>query len=68
MVPPGGVTPYIPMIGMFDVFFKGCNGELVFSFRGCSSKIYLKKNNAGICKGINTLSYHPVYWYFWVNF
>ena len=43
----GGGTPYIGVIGIIVVFFRGCG--LRFSiFRGSSGKIYLKIKT-GIC-------------------
>ena len=42
-----GGTPYIQMIGMIVVFFRGCNQRFGV-FRGCSSKI-LQKDKTGIC-------------------
>ena len=35
----GGGTPYIRMIGMIVVLFKGCNRRFSI-FRGCLSEIY----------------------------
>ena len=37
-----GGTPYIRLIGMIVVSFRGCNRRFSI-FRGCSSEIYLKK-------------------------
>ena len=39
---PGGDTPYIRMIGMIVIFLGVVIGDLVF-FRGCSSKLPLKR-------------------------
>ena len=35
----GGGTPYVRMIGMIVVFFRGCDRRFSI-FRGCSSEIY----------------------------
>ena len=50
---PGGgvyrVTPYIRMIGMIVVFFRGCNRRFIGFFGGFVQAKSIKKNKTGIC-------------------
>ena len=41
ILPPGG-TPYIRMIGMIVVFFRGCNRRFSIFLKVCSSKSFKK--------------------------